>query len=72
MLRNRVTLRERKTFVFIDVSNIRYACRRSCGFDLDFIKYYHYLQNKYPNLQEVRYYEGIASDDKKNNDISSS
>lgn len=63
---DRITaLCDRKTFVFVDVSNIRYACRHSLGFDLDFTKYYRYLQNKYPNLQEVRYYEGIASDDEK-------
>jgi len=61
----KITLKNRKTFVFVDVSNIRYACRRSCGFNLDFQNYYHYLQNKYINLQEVRYYEGIASDDEK-------
>lgn len=58
-------VKDRKTFVFVDVSNIRYACKYSCEFDLDFKKYYQYLQNKYANLQEVRYYEGVASDDEK-------
>lgn len=61
----KITLKSRKTFVFVDVSNIRYACRCSCDFDLNFKKFYCYLQNKYANLQEARYYEGIASDDEK-------
>lgn len=65
MLKGKHTLKARKTFVFIDVSNIRYVCKYSLGFELDFKKYYKYFQNKYPNLQEVRYYEGIASGDKK-------
>lgn len=65
MPKGRTALKDWKTFVFVDVSNIRYACRRSCGFDLDFSKYYCYLQDKYANLQEVRYYEGIASGDEK-------
>ena len=49
-----------KTVVYIDVSNIRYACIRSCGFNLDFIKLYNYLKKKYPDTQEIRYYEGIS------------
>lgn len=57
--------KSRKTFVFVDASNIRYACKRSCSFDLNFEKFYHYFQDKYVNLQEVRYYEGIASGDEK-------
>ncbi len=65
MLGGKNKIRSRKTFVFVDVSNIRYACRCSCSFDLDFKKFYSYLQDKYANLQEVRYYEGIASDDEK-------
>lgn len=62
---SKIALKNWKTYVFVDVSNIRYACRYSLGFNLNFRKYYHYLENKYINLQEVRYYEGIASDDKK-------
>lgn len=52
------------TYVFIDVSNIRSACYKSCGFKIDFIKLYNYLKNKYPKLKDVRYYEGIARNDK--------
>lgn len=65
MPEEKITLKSRKTFVFVDVSNIRYACRCSCGFDLNFKRFYHHLQDKYANLQEVRYYEGIASNDEK-------
>lgn len=65
----KITLKNRKTFVFVDVSNIRYACRCSCSFDLNFRKFYRYLRGKYANLQEVRYYEGIASDDEKKTTI---
>lgn len=65
MSEEKISLKNRKTFVFIDVSNIRYACRCSCGFDLNFKKFYCYLQNKYTSLQEVRYYEGAASGDEK-------
>lgn len=61
----KIALKSRKTFVFVDVSNIRYACRCSCNFDLNFKKLYRYLQDKYVNLQEVRYYEGCALDDEK-------
>ena len=52
-----------KTYIYIDVSNIRHACLWSCGFNLDFVKLYTYLKNKYPNVQEIRYYEGISSQD---------
>lgn len=58
-------LLEAKTYIYIDVSNIRHACLWSCGFNLDFIKLYDYLKEKYPNVQEIRYYEGISSGDKK-------
>lgn len=57
-------LQNRKTYVLIDASNIRAACLKSCGFNLDPIKLISYLKTKYSNLQEVRYYEGIARDDK--------
>lgn len=65
MTEKRILPKNRKTFVFIDVSNIRYACRWSCDFDLDFDGFYNYLNRKYPKLREVRYYEGIASGDKR-------
>lgn len=53
------------TYVFIDASNIRAACLKTLKFKLDFLKQTVYLQNKYQNLQEVRYYEGIADNDTK-------
>ena len=60
-----MSLLEAKTYVYIDASNIRHACLWSCGFNLDFIKLYNYLKEKYPNTQEIRYYEGASSKDKK-------
>ena len=54
-----------KTYIYIDVSNIRWACSWSCGFNLDFVKLYKYLKRKYPNTQEIRYYEGIATGDER-------
>lgn len=60
-----MSLPEAKTYIYIDVSNIRHACLWSCGFNLDFIKLYNYLKEKYPNVQEIRYYEGVSSQDKK-------
>lgn len=63
--RKKPSLRNQDTYVFVDVSNIRYACRRSCNFDINFRKLYYYLQGKYVNLQKARYYEGIASNDEK-------
>ena len=56
---------QKPTYVYIDVSNIRYACLASCGFNLDFIKFYQYLKRKYPGKIEARYYEGIAEGDEK-------
>lgn len=53
------------TYVYIDVSNIRSACARSCGFEIDFVRLYEYLRAKYPGLQDVRYYEGISVGDSK-------
>ncbi len=55
----------RDTYVFIDVSNIRAACLKTLKFKIDFRNFIQYLKRKYPNLKEVRYYEGIASNDKK-------
>ena len=60
-----MSLPKAKTYIYIDVSNIRQACLLSCNFNLDFIKLYRYLNKKYPNVQEIRYYEGISSEDKK-------
>ncbi|MBR0424434.1 NYN domain-containing protein [Candidatus Saccharibacteria bacterium] len=60
-----VKLKDRDTHVFIDASNIRSACLKSCNFNIDFTKLYTYLNNKYPNLKEVGYYEGIARNDGK-------
>ena len=60
-----MNLKNAKTYVYIDVSNIRYACLRSLKFSLDFVKLYNYFRNKYPKLQDVRYYEGIARYDGK-------
>lgn len=58
-----MNLKTAKTYVYIDVSNIRYACNRSCNFNLDFVRLYSYFKRKYTNLCEVRYYEGISSSD---------
>lgn len=51
------------TYVYIDVSNIRLACQKTLGFRIDFVKLMDYFQRKYPNLKEVRYYEGVAKGD---------
>ncbi len=56
-------LTELDTYVFIDVSNIRAACVRTLGFNIDFYKFLDYLRRKYPNLKNVYYYEGIARND---------
>lgn len=56
---------ELDTYVFIDVSNIRAACVRTLGFNIDFIKLIGYLRRKYPKLKNVYYYEGIANGDTK-------
>ena len=58
-------LKRAKTYIYIDVSNIRYACRWSSGFDINFDRLYEYLKKKYPNAREIRYYEGISPNDKK-------
>lgn len=54
---------ELDTYVFIDVSNIRQACKKGCGFSIDFLKFYKYLAGKYSELKDVRYYEGVAPGD---------
>lgn len=53
------------TYVLIDVSNIRSCCLKTCDFRIDFKKLINYLKQKYPKLQDVRYYEGIAKGDEK-------
>lgn len=60
-----MALNRAKTYVYIDVSNIRYACSFSLGFRLNFVKLYEYFKQKYPNLQDVRYYEGVAKGDER-------
>lgn len=64
-----IKLQNRKTYVFIDASNIRSACLKSSNFNIDFIKLIEYFKRKYPNLQDVRYYEGIARGDKAKQEI---
>jgi len=51
------------TYVFIDVSNIRYACLRSCNIRLSFPKLIKYFQGKYKRLMSVKYFEGISDND---------
>lgn len=58
-------LSHQDTYVFIDASNIRSACLKTLGVKIDFFRLYDYFEHKYPNLKEVRYYEGIARDDVK-------
>jgi len=53
------------TYIYIDGSNIRLACRKGCGFELDFKKLYDYFCTKYPNLINVQYFEGISIGDTK-------
>lgn len=60
-----MSLPKAKTYIYIDVSNIRHACLWSCGFNLDFVKLYEYLKDKYSDVQEIRYYEGVSSRDRK-------
>lgn len=60
-VKNKLT--ELDTYVFVDVSNIRAACVRTLGFNIDFYKFLDYLQRKYPKLKNVYYYEGIARGD---------
>ena len=55
---------ELPTYALIDVSNIRSSCLKTCDFKIDFTKLYGYLEHKYPKLQDIRYYEGIAKGDK--------
>lgn len=56
-------LKEQNTYIFIDASNIRSACLKTCGFRIDFRELGKYFRQKYPKLVDMRYYEGIAKDD---------
>ena len=58
-------MRDQDTYVYIDVSNIRLACSKTLGFWIDFVKLLKYFKGKYPNIKDVRYYEGIARGDMK-------
>ncbi len=54
---------ERPTYIFVDTSNIRASCWRSCGFRINFPRFLEYVKKKYPSLKSVEYFEGIADDD---------
>lgn len=58
-------LLEQDTYIYIDVSNIRLACQKTLDLGIDFVRLLQYFQKKYPNLKEVRYYEGIEKGDGK-------
>lgn len=51
------------TYIFIDVSNIRWACLKTLNLWLEFSELADYFKQKYPNLKDLRYYEGIAVGD---------
>lgn len=57
------------TYIFIDVSNIRSTCQKTLRLRVDFFKLITYFRQKYPNLKDIRYYEGIAKDDLKKQQI---
>lgn len=63
MSKPKISLADLDTYVFIDVSNIRYACLRSCNVRLSFPKLIKYFQNKYKHLKAVKYFEGISGSD---------
>lgn len=58
-----VKISELPTYVYIDSSNINFACKRGLGIDLDYKKLYKYLKRKYPQLKEVSYFEGREIED---------
>lgn len=62
---NKTLRKYQDTYIYIDVSNIRSACLKTLGFRIDFVRLLDYFKQKYPNLREVRYYEGIATNDTK-------
>jgi len=51
-----------KTFVYIDASNIRNALRKS-NYEIDFLKLYDYIKQKYNHLGSVKYFEGVDAED---------
>lgn len=59
----RKNLSDFDTYVFIDASNIRATCLKTLGLKIDFKKMADYFRKKYPQLKEIRYYEGIAKGD---------
>ena len=59
------TLKSLPTFVFIDASNIKNACEKSCNFTLSWRKLYSYFSTKYLSLKNIFYFEGIAKNDTK-------
>lgn len=63
--RGKISRKNQDTYVYIDVSNIRWACQKTLDFRIDFVRLLNYFKQKYPNLKEVRYYEGIAIGDAK-------
>ncbi len=44
---------------------MRLACQKTLGKRIDFVKLLDYFKQKYTNLADVRYYEGIAKGDEK-------
>lgn len=64
-MKSGVSLSDLPTYVYIDSSNIRFACSCGLGIDLDYEKLYKYLRGKYPSLEKVLYFEGSEVDDLK-------
>lgn len=62
-MKKKTPLSELDTYIYIDASNIRAACLKTLKLKIDFRKLIKYFRNKYPRLQETRYYEGVADDD---------
>lgn len=60
---DRYTRQQCDAYIYIDVSNIRLACAKTLGIRIDFVKLLNYLRKRYPNIKDIRYYEGISSDD---------
>lgn len=68
-LKKRKKLADLETYVFIDASNIRAACLKTCEFQIDFVGLIKYFQTKYPKLKEISYYEGLAKGDERKTEI---
>lgn len=66
---NKTARKRQDTYIYIDVSNIRSCCIKTSGFLIDFVKLLDYFKRRYPNLKEVRYYEGVAKGDKKKQEM---